>query len=63
LRKEDALYVEEEEAASHILLKCLEAKWREQFFSRKWLIDNEEVAAYNRILNCTTAVELRNIGK
>jgi hypothetical protein len=37
-------------------------KWMEQFLSRKWLIVFGEVA-YKRTINCTNAVELRNIGK
>jgi hypothetical protein len=53
----------EEEKLLHILLKCSETrKWRERFLSRKWLIVNEEVT-YKRAINCTNAVELRNIGK
>jgi hypothetical protein len=32
------------------------------FFIRKWLIINEEVA-YKRMINYTNAVGLRNIGK
>jgi hypothetical protein len=53
----------EEAASLHILLKCSETrKWREQFLSRKWLVVNEEVA-YERIINCANAVELRDIGK
>jgi hypothetical protein len=46
-----------------IALKCFETrKQREQFFSRKLLILNEEVA-YKRMINCTNAAELRNVGK
>jgi hypothetical protein len=53
----------EKEDAVHILLKCSETRnWREQFWSRKWLIVNEEVA-YKTKKKCTNAVELRNIGK
>jgi hypothetical protein len=39
-------------------------KWGggETVWSRKWIIDKEEVA-YKKIINCINAVELRNIGK
>jgi hypothetical protein len=52
----------EDEDAIHISLKCSETrKWREQFLSRKWLRLNEWIA-YNKIINCTNIIELRNIG-
>jgi hypothetical protein len=52
----------EDEDAIHILLKCSEmSKWREQFFTRKWLIVNEEIAN-KKIINCTNIIELRNTG-
>jgi hypothetical protein len=38
-------------------------KWKERiFFSRKWLIVNEQVA-YKETINCTNVVELKYIGK
>jgi hypothetical protein len=50
----------EEEDALNILLKCSETrKWRKIVLS-KWLSVNEKVA-YEGIINCTNAVELRNI--
>jgi hypothetical protein len=51
-----------EEGALHIQLKCLETKeknLRVQLLSRKWIIVNEEVA-YNRIINCTNATDVKN---
>jgi hypothetical protein len=52
----------EDEDAVHILLKCSETrKWREHFLSRKWLMLNEWIV-YNKIINCTNIIELRNIG-
>jgi hypothetical protein len=52
----------EDEDAIHILLKCSETrKWMEQFLSRKWLRLNEWII-YKKILNCTSIIELRNIG-
>jgi hypothetical protein len=52
----------EDEDAVHVLLKCVETrKWRKQLLSRKWLTVNEE-SAYKKIINCTNAVKLRNIG-
>jgi hypothetical protein len=61
--KRRRLLCRQEEDALHILLKCSEMrKWREQSLNRKWLIDNEEIA-YKRLIYCTNAVELRNIGK
>jgi hypothetical protein len=52
-----------QEEAVHILLKCPETRrLREHLLSRKWQIINEELA-YNKIINCTNTVELRNLGK
>jgi hypothetical protein len=46
----------------HILLKCPETRrLKEHFLSRKWLTINEEIA-YNKIINCTNTLEIRNIG-
>jgi hypothetical protein len=46
----------------HVLLKCSETrKWREEIFSTKWFIIDEEVA-YKRIINCGNFVELWNTG-
>jgi hypothetical protein len=52
------------EDALYMLLKRLETrKRREEHLGRnKWLIVTAEVA-YNRIINCTNALELRNVGK
>jgi hypothetical protein len=47
-----------------LLLKCSETrKRREQFFSIKWLVRNDEVAYKRLLINCTNVVELRDIGK
>jgi hypothetical protein len=52
-----------EEESMHILLKCPEARrLREHLLSRKWQTVNKELA-YNKIINCTNTVELRNLGK
>jgi hypothetical protein len=49
--------------AVYILLKCLETRTlRENPLSRKWQIINEELE-YNKIINCTNTVELRNLGR
>lgn len=50
-----------EESALHILLNRSEtSKCRDQFVATKWLIVNEE-EDYSRMLNCTNAVEVRNV--
>jgi hypothetical protein len=36
-------------------------KWREQFFSRKWLGLNELIVL-RKIINCNNSIVLRNIG-
>jgi hypothetical protein len=52
-----------EEDAVHILLKCPETRrLTEHFLSRKWQIINEELA-YEKIINCTNTVELRNLSR
>jgi hypothetical protein len=49
-----------EEDPIHILLKCSETKWREQFLSRKWLRLNEWIV-FKKIINCNSIIDLRNI--
>jgi hypothetical protein len=52
-----------EEDTIHILLKFPEIRrLREHLLSRKWQEINEEVA-YNKIINCTNTVELKNLGR
>jgi hypothetical protein len=56
------LLCSEEKDPIHILLKYSETRmWREQFLSRKWLRLKEWIV-FKRIINCTTSIELRNIG-
>jgi hypothetical protein len=52
----------EEEAATHILLKCPETRrLREHLLSRKCQTINGEIA-YKIIINCTNTSDIRNIG-
>jgi hypothetical protein len=52
-----------EEDAIHIHLKYPETRrLREHLLSRKWQVNDEEVA-YKKIINCTNNVYIRNLGK
>jgi hypothetical protein len=52
-----------EEDVVHILLKCPETRrLREHLLSKKWHIINKE-QAYKKIINCTNAIELKNLSR
>jgi hypothetical protein len=59
LRNEDALYVERMKMLYMSTVKIFGNE--EHFLSRKWLNVSEELA-YKKIINCTNALEIRNIG-